>query len=929
VLTIANYKNEEQVEKYFEEHLGTGEYHSEKGDSAGTWHGKTGEYLGLEEGSEVKLEDFKKMVQGINPGTGKRYLIRKKSNRIVAREMLFSAPKTVSILAVTLGDQRLKDAHLRAVDSAFKELESLAESKVRRGFWINADGKRATGNVIAARFTHKTSRALDPQLHSHNVVFNVTYDPVEKRLKALDPNEIFNSTSYLSEVYRAALAREVMDLGYEIEMGKYTFRIKGVSPEIEARFSKRSQQIEKAALKLLDSKGVKVDKRGRALLAELTRRSKDHDITEFDYLKLQQDQLTKDELENLESLVKNAESKAKEVTSLSPDEQKELARSSIQYAFKHIFERASVVNEQDLIKAVLRKGKGKLLLADVKEELKNKRYIRRGKSIMTREERDREVRILALVREGKRKFSPFIANESPIIEQLGDDQKKAVRGVGASLDQYVFIRGVAGSGKTFAISAIKESMPGEKMVFLAPTGSAADTLRQEGFEGAKTLQYFLSNKIFREKTKNGTIVLDEAGLISTRQMDLFLRITRKNNTRVIFVGDSGQHNSVEGGDALRLIEDYSVIQKFSLSKVRRQKDSKYNEAVQRLSEGQVLKGLSILEEMGAIHELPDEKRFEAVAADYVSGVKENIDTLIVSPTNLEIEQINATVRAKLKEDGLIQDQDTKIKVYKSTNLTTAEKSYSGNYEVGQILSVHKDKRKFKQGDILRVKEVKGFDLVTVNQDGKELTVTPRLHKKLFDVVREDEKGFTVGDKVIVKANYATSPENKVLNGTIAKIDAIEKDGSIKLSNGKVLGPQFKQFDHGYAITSQASQGKTAWKVIICAGSQSGMALCKNLLYVSCSRGRATISVYTDNLKEFAKNAQRSSGRKLVTEEMVRDKIVLKYALKANVKFERAIEQSRDLIEKNFAKYKDRKNSKAQKTPNLPTKKSPDKVHPVI
>ena len=170
----------------------------------------------------------------------------------------------------------------------------------------------------------------------------------------------------------------------------------------------------------------------------------------------------------------------------------------------------------------------------------------------------------------------------------------------------------------------------------------------------------------------------------------------------------------------------------------------------------------------------------------------------------------------------------------------------------------------------------------------------------------DIKPFSEGDKIIVKANYATGPDNRIQNGTIGTIKSIDRDGSIQLSNGKSLGNEFKQFNHAYAITSQASQGKTADKVILSIGANSGMALSKNQLYVSASRGRYSIKIYTDNKEKLRESVERSSSRKLVIEEIVRDRIVLKGVKKIGLEIERAVEKSKDLIEKHFVKSYARK-----------------------
>lgn len=100
--------------------------------------------------------------------------------------------------------------------------------------------------MILAVYHHDTSRDLDPQIHTHAVAANLTYDGTEGRWKALQASEIYDRRAYLTEVYRNVLAREVRGLGYEIEnrqdaKGRDSgFEIKGVPAELLARFSQRS-----------------------------------------------------------------------------------------------------------------------------------------------------------------------------------------------------------------------------------------------------------------------------------------------------------------------------------------------------------------------------------------------------------------------------------------------------------------------------------------------------------------------------------------------------------------------------------------------------------------------------------------------------------------------------------------------------------------
>jgi hypothetical protein len=114
---------------------------------------------------------------------------------------------------------------------------------VRKGAAAATNQRRATGNLIAARFQHKESRALDPQLHTHCIVFNATHDPVEQKLKALDARTIYDQSNQLTQTYRDSLSKSLRELGYDTYLDKEKCpQIRGVDKTLIAQFSKRATQ---------------------------------------------------------------------------------------------------------------------------------------------------------------------------------------------------------------------------------------------------------------------------------------------------------------------------------------------------------------------------------------------------------------------------------------------------------------------------------------------------------------------------------------------------------------------------------------------------------------------------------------------------------------------------------------------------------------
>lgn len=175
------------------------------------------EKLGLS--GKVRADDFLRLCENQNPSTRETLTQRlnttrtedgkNASNRRIFYDFTFSPPKSVSIAGFLGKDERILEAHERAVESAVREFEAFAATRIRVG---GAQNDRLTGNFISALFTHETSRALDP----HCIVFNATLDPIEERWKALQNYELLSARKFAENAYYHGLARELghLDTGF-------------------------------------------------------------------------------------------------------------------------------------------------------------------------------------------------------------------------------------------------------------------------------------------------------------------------------------------------------------------------------------------------------------------------------------------------------------------------------------------------------------------------------------------------------------------------------------------------------------------------------------------------------------------------------------------------------------------------------------------
>src|SRR5580658_9422212 len=242
---------------YAPRHLEYSDYLDENNKTKGQWIGQAAERLGLT--GEVKLEQFERLRECEHPETGEFLRQRRSADRTAADgskqsqavnffDLTFSAPKSVSAVGV-LEDPRLPEAHREAVAVALAEAQRLASVEDQRD-----DKKlvRQTGNLAVATYQHDTSRQLDPQIHTHAVVFNLSHDEATGQWKSLHSPTLYERRGYLTEVYRNSLARRCIELGYELENRwnnkgtDLTFEIKRVSPPLCKHLSKRSTEKEEA-----------------------------------------------------------------------------------------------------------------------------------------------------------------------------------------------------------------------------------------------------------------------------------------------------------------------------------------------------------------------------------------------------------------------------------------------------------------------------------------------------------------------------------------------------------------------------------------------------------------------------------------------------------------------------------------------------------
>ena len=232
------------------------------------WRGA--ERLGLR--GRATEGDFSAVCDNLNPVTGGNLTARTLDGRRVGWDFNFNSSKSVGIALELTGDMRILKAHREAVAVAMAQVEEDMLTRVRAG---GKDENRPTGNIVAMRVTHRTTRpneddkTPDMELHDHVVVFNATFDDVEDKWKAAQIGQIQHDAPYYEALYHNRLAANLRGLGYGIRRKGKAFEIAGISDELIDTFSRRKAAIEKKAGEL----GID-DAEAKSRLGATTRLSK-------------------------------------------------------------------------------------------------------------------------------------------------------------------------------------------------------------------------------------------------------------------------------------------------------------------------------------------------------------------------------------------------------------------------------------------------------------------------------------------------------------------------------------------------------------------------------------------------------------------------------------------------------------------------------
>ena len=879
MVTAKTQYNLKNAEEYFEEHLAVGDYYDEGHRVAGEWFGLGAQRLGLV--GKVHAEDFLRLCENQHPSSGETLTQRLNTTRTVGGEnapnrriffdFTFSPPKSVSIAGFLGKDERILEAHNRAVRLALREFEAFTAARVRVG---GAQSDRLTGNFAAALFTHDTSRTLDPHLHTHCIVFNATFDAVENRWKALQNHELLRARKFAENAYYHELTRALRGFGYRIRNRvRGDFEVEGVSEQLCERFSKRHTHIDEALAKLLAEKPELASANFQALRAQLAtaeRSRKQKDLSRAELLTLWEAQLSEAERASLRQLSKLPGNDVIEKKSVTVTE-------AVQWAEEHLFDRNSVVLECQLWQEALGRARGEgFSVSELKDFTERRGYIRdeqRPGAVTLREVLLREWEIVQTAKEGVGDSWPLVANPRPADPKLDDEQRRALDALLSSINTVSVFRGGAGTGKSFVLHELVEQLQdsGRHVVVLAPQRQQVVEMEKAGFPSPTTVANFI---LKRELAEHAVVVVDEAGQIGGRQMLELMRLVRERNARMILSGDTRQHGAVEASDALLAIERHAGVRPVELHKIRRQdpalgKDADertrikdYRNAVESAAAGKLSESFERLDKMGAVVACGLGDQADKLAEEYLRLAEQDASAVVVSQTWGEVHRVNSRVRDALKGKGLLGATDTAVQVLDKLDLTNAQKRDERFYPPDAVVVFNQKVREAEPGAKGKLAGIlKSSVLVEVG--GKFITVSNKVLDHVT-VYLPREISVAQGDRLHLKANRKLASGGRVTNGELVTAKSVRPDGGVELTDGRVLDKSFREFLPGYAVTSYGSQGKTVDYVLF-SDSTIKPATNAQQWYVTISRGRRGIRIFTPDKQQLRENVTRSGHRPLAME----------------------------------------------------------------
>jgi conjugative relaxase-like TrwC/TraI family protein len=650
-------------ERYYLDKVAEGaeDYYSGEAEAEGYWLGDAASDLGLV--GEVAPDQLTAMLTGTNPASGEPLGLRHvEGGAVPGFDLTFSAPKSVSLTWALGGPPvgaEVKEAHAAAVDAALGYLQRQA-CWTRRG----AGGREFVhGNgFLAAGYVHRSSRAGDPQLHTHVLIANATF--AEGRWTRLYHPAIYEHAKTAGYIYEAHLRDELTHrLGVRWrEPNNGIAEIEGFDPDHLRAFSTRRQQI-------LEAAGEGASARARQIATLATREAKDRDLTTASLRDLWREKATQ------LSLDRDA---IRATMGRSPVER---PRLTIQQLTESVTADKSHFDRREAIQAVANclpagaPGAEVEQLADAflaTPDVIGIATTAKGERFTTRAIWELEQKALGMVEVMAAADDRAVVSEIVVSRVLAKrqsmkpDQGAMVERLLRGGEGLIVVVGEAGTGKTYALTAAAQgwSAYDQELRVAAPTWRAANVLRSEGLQATSVASLLAE---FDRAARRGeaalghrsVLVVDEAGMVDSRNLARLIDHAQEADAKLVLIGDPAQLGEIEAGGLFASIA--ARTEPIVLDEVIRHRHELEREGAKLIREGMGGEALSIYQgaERVTVSDDPLARR-EAMVSDWWRSYEGGEDALMIAKRNAEVRELNALAREQMKAAGKLGGEEIAV-----------------------------------------------------------------------------------------------------------------------------------------------------------------------------------------------------------------------------------------------------------------------------
>ena len=849
-----------------------GDYYTKGGDELSQWGGEIAAELGIAR-ARVDATLLRDLLAG---KIGGEQLGRRRTSGEVEHhpgwDFAVNAPKSVSIMALVAGDERLFAAHETAVGTALGYLEEHATRRRRE------EGKivyETTGRLLWARFTEHASRELDPHLHTHAVVLNMTNDR-QGPMTSLETRAMFAEQMAAGQIYRNDLAHRLRELGYALETDPRTgrFEIADVSKALIDSFSQRAQQID-AHAREHGHDGQADRQKSFYATRPAKRKTNLAELGELWRSRSEEQALAMAQAQEA------ARVRGDRVLDVAPAD----AARAMLFGIRQAETTEAVNNLGRMIRVALASHVGDVRLGDVRPLAE--RHERLGKLLVTNQPtgershmKGRTTRTTAELERGLSWELALALDDArpvssadrllPALERAGLNpaQEQALVQVALSRDRVTAIHGVAGAGKSTLVRVLGAAAePGTTLIALAPTSSAAANLGDTAGIASRTVASLLASG-GHGITEHHVLVLDEAGQLGNRQARRMLELSRVTGARLLLLGDNKQTGAIEQGKAFWLMQRLGMPTA-QLTQSVRQETRSMKAAVAHAREGDYEKSLLALDKV--VSAATPEELAKGLVQEWTRlAPQSRASTNILVLDNATRLIVNTQIRAVLAREGVIAAEETRLEVLGPAGMSVEEKRNARFYTDGLVVTFGRDNaslgiaRETEYRVLGPGRDQHGRQLVRlIDEQGRIIRWDPRLGGvKQVNIFERDERSLAVGDRIQWRlVNKALDLKNaergtvESLDGTIAMIrwDRTQRRQPIDLL-------RHKTWDHGYAETVYSAQSKTYARAYVLAPVNAGLVNGQNY-YTAITRARYGVKLWTEDPEGLAARLTARSGEK--------------------------------------------------------------------